>query len=270
MTCSKFFIIFYLYFFCCLHAVGQDNDYVYKDSSIIMADSIATKVLEVAIKKNNFLNEEEADTAFKNNQLAVVNDSAEALKNEPSFAYVKNLDSILRTLQKKQLAKPATAKVSISWLERFFFSSITKIFFWALAGIFIGFILYKLFFAKGFFQRNTAVSNVTLLPQQQEQTFATIDYNKLITPSTANKDYRLATRYHYLQTLQKLAAKGAIQFTADKTNYQYINELAAKPFSEEFIKLTLNYEYAWYGGFDLDETMFATIQNNFKQFNLQL
>ena len=270
MKCSKFFIILYLLFFCCRFAVAQDSGYVYKDSSVINADSLATSSLAAEIKKNEFLNIDATDTAVRINQLSGVNDSAEALKNAAAFAYAKNLDSILKAVQKKQAAQTTPAKEHTSWLENFFFSSVTKLFFWILAALFTGFILYKLFFTRGFFQRPATISNVTVVPMQQEQAFAATDYNKLITQSVINKNYRLAVRYHYLQTLQKLATKGAIQFTADKTNYKYINELACKPFRDQFVALTLHYEYAWYGGFTTDEIMFAGIQNNFKQFNIQL
>ena len=270
MRCSKFFIILYGVFFCCTGAAAQDSEYVYKDSSVIMADSIATRALVVEMKKNSSLNDDVVDTVLKNNQLSGVSDSVEALKNAASFSYAKNLDSILKALQKKRITQPVPANGNPSLLENFFFSSVTKLFIWTLAGLFIGFILYKLFFTEGFFQRPTAISNVTVLPQMEEQLFSAIDYNKLIAQSITIKNYRLAIRYHYLQTLQKLAAKGTIQFTADKTNNQYIKELYGKPYHNEFVSLTVNYEYVWYGGFDIDETMFAKIQNNFKQFNIQL
>lgn len=270
MKCSKFFLILYLLFFCCRFAGAQDSDYVYKDSSVISTDSLTTRSLAAEMKKNEYLNIDAGDTAVRINQLSGVIDSAEALKNAAAFVYAKNLDSILKAVQKKQVAQTAPSKVHISWLENFFFSSVTKVFFWILAALFTGFILYKLFFTQGFFQQSAAISNVTVVPMQQEPAFAATDYNKLISQSVINKNYRMAIRYHYLQTLQKLAARGAIQFTADKTNYQYINELAGKPFRDQFVALTLHYEYAWYGGFTTDEIVFTGIQNNFKQFNIQL
>lgn len=270
MRCSKFFIILNGLFFCCLGAGAQDSDFVYKDSSVIMADSIKTRSLVIEMKKNSVFNDNVVNAVLKNSQLSGASDSAEALKNAPSFVYAKNLDSILKALQKKQIARAIPANTNTSLVEKFFFSSVTKLFFWTLAVFFIGFILYKLFFTKGFFQRIAAINNVTVLHQEEEQLFATTDYNKLIAQSITNKNYRLAIRYHYLQTLQKLAAKGTIQFTDDKTNYQYLKELYGKPYENEFVSLTINYEYTWYGGFEIDETMFGKIQNNFKQFNIQL
>jgi hypothetical protein len=271
MNCSKFFIVLYLVVFCTLHARAQDSDYVYKDSSVIIADSIATRALIVDMKRNNHSNDNSVvDTVLRNKQLSIVNDSAEALKKTVAFAYAKNLDSILKAIQQQKNKQVAPAEVKTSWLEKFFFSPFTKVFFWTLAAFFIGFILYKLFFTQGFFQRQPVKSKVTVLPEEEDRLFSTKDYNKLITQAVANKDYRLAVRYHYLQTLQKLAAKGTIQFTADKTNYQYIREIFGKPYKDEFVSLTLYYEYAWYGRFEMNEVMFTTIENNFKQFNIQL
>lgn len=254
-----------------LNTFAQDSEYVYKDSTVLTADSITARNLVINTKKNNTTDGKEAiDTVLQNKQFAIFKDSAEALKNNTAFKYAKNLDSILIALQKRQQTQQAPEKASQSWLEKFFFSSVTKIFFWTLACIFIGFIVYKLFIAEGFFQRQTTSSKVTVLPDEEEHLFALTDYDKLLAQAVTEKNYRLAIRYHYLQTLQKLAAKGAIQFTADKTNYEYIRELFGKPYKDEFASLTLNYEYAWYGKFDISESMFTTIQKNFKQFNNQL
>jgi hypothetical protein len=244
---------------------------VYKDSAVLSADSIDAKGLVIATKKNNSQGDEDfTDTVLQNKQFATFRDSAEALKNDPAFKYGKNLDSILIALQKKQQTQEVPARNSVSWLEKFFFSSVTKIFFWTLACFFIAFIIYKLFIAEGFFQRQTAAIRVKVLPDEEEHSFALTDYGKLISQATAGKNYALAIRYHYLETLQKLALKGVIQFTADKTNYEYIREMAGNRFKEEFASLTLKYEYAWYGKFDISEAMFTSIQNNFKQFNNQL
>jgi hypothetical protein len=271
MRLTKFLISLSMVILCSLHCGAQDTDYVYADSSVIKADSLLTRALVVDIKKNSRFNENViVDSSLQKRQLSIINDSAEVLKNARSFAYAKNLDSILKVLQQAQRSQAAPAKVNLSWLERFFFSPVTKVFFWILAGLFIGFILYKLFFTTGIFQRQSTTSNVALIPAEEEHLAATTDYNKLITQAAANKNYRMAIRYHYLQTLQKLALKNAIQFAPEKTNYQYITELSGKPYKDQFVALTINYEYAWYGGFDMNEIIFAKIQNNFKQFNSQL
>ena len=251
--------------------MAQDSEYVYKDSTVLSADSIATRSLIIDTKKNNAVNEKDlSDTVLQNRSFETFKDSAEALKNNIAFKYAKNLDSILIALQKKQQTQAQPVRTNLSWLEKFFFSSVTKIFFWVLACLFIGFIIYKLFIAEGFFKKQTVSSKVKVLPDEEEHLFALTDYGKLIIQAAADKNYPLAIRYHYLQTLQKLAAKRAIEFTPDKTNNEYIREMFGKPYKNEFASLTHSYEYAWYGKFDISEAMFTAIEKGFKQFNIQL
>ena len=258
-------------FICSLHSVAQDSEYVYKDATVLSADSIATRNLVIDSKKNNAVNEKDlSDTVLQNRQFETFKDSAEALKNNIAFKYAKNLDSILIALQKKQQTQAQPMRTNLSWLEKFFFSSVTKIFFWVLACLFIGFIIYKLFIAEGFFKKQTVSNKVKVLPAEEEHLFALTDYGKLIIQAAADKNYPLAIRYHYLQTLQKLAAKRAIEFTPDKTNNEYSREMFGKPYKEEFDSLTHSYEYAWYGKFDISEAMFTAIEKGFKQFNTQL
>ncbi len=269
----KYFLIVALVFFCTLTCCAQDTaEYVYKDSMLIVADSV-NKAVAVEEQKDSYIKKIVVpDTAQRRKQLGIVNDSAEFLKNDPAFAYAKNLDSLLKSLQDKQQKAPAESaeRIGTSWLERFFSSTVTKIFFWSLAIIFIGFILYKLFFTEGIFQRKSTSSKVNVVQEEEEHLSSTTDYNKLIAQAVGNKNFRLAIRYYYLQALQKLAVNGAIQFTADKTNYQYVAELYGKPYYNNFAALTLNYEYAWYGGFEITDAIFFKIQNNFTAFNNQL
>ena len=94
---------------------------------------------------------------------------------------------MLKAIKDDQQAQPAPVRSEPSWLERFFFSSVTKIFFWALAIFFVGFILYKLFFTEGIFQRRSTSSKVAVLPAEEEQLTSTTEYTKLIAQAVANK-----------------------------------------------------------------------------------
>ena len=57
---------------------------------------------------------------------------------------------------------------------------------------------------------------------------------------------------------------------ADKTNYQYVQELYGKSYKNDFAALTLNYEYIWYGEFEIEEAAFLRISNHFEKFQNQL
>ena len=267
-----------LILFCSFCCGAQDNNYVYKDTAVLFADSVEaeTKAMEkekLALypveneKEENFEEEFITDTVLINNQLFVEPDSIKALKHSKPFSYAKNLDSMLYAYQQSLESEEDAAKNKISWLERFLLSPVTKYFFWMLAIVFISIILYKLFFTEGFFQRSYAKINVAALPDERGALSKSADYGKLIAKAVSACNYRMAVRYHYLQSLQKLSLKGAIQFAADKTNHQYVNELTGKTYKKAFASLTLHYEYVWYGGFEIDEYVFNAIQNKFKQFN---
>lgn len=279
MNFYKSAISFLLILFCSFHSKAQDN-YVYEDSSLMYNDSINATGAEENMTGNEDGNNETAnnyiaDTMLRNNGLTVTADSVEALKKAVPFVeYAANLDSLLKALQKDrqngEQAQYGSAKRTSSWLERVIFSPVTSIVFWILAAFFIAFILYKLFFIQGFFQRQIAKSNVTALPEETENLLQGADYTKLITQAAGNKNYSMAIRYHFLQTLQKLVQKDAIQFAPDKTNYQYIHEIEGKTYKKEFVSLSMHYEYIWYGGFNINEDIFIAIQEKFKQFNSRL
>ena len=111
---------------------------------------------------------------------------------------------------------------------------------------------------------------VKTLEEQEKHDPVSVDYNRLLNTAINKKDYRLATRYLYLQSLQKLIIAGAITYSPDKTNHQYLMEIYDKPYRQEFSLLTLHYEYAWYGDFLMEETGFTILQKKFISFNKQV
>jgi len=276
MNLYKSFFPFLLFLFCSIHLQGQEKKYVYVDSALLYPDAKDTVVAAPE-------EEEETDTAVTStinyapdtsllyNELSLSRDSIRTLKNAKQFAYAKVMDSLLKDLQKKQAEAAANLQPEKpSAFEAFLSSGITKIIFWSLAIFFVVFIIYKLFFTEGFLQRQSARSPVNLLATEEEDVKGTTDYDKQVVLAVNNKNYRLATRYLYLQSIQKLKNAGAIIFAADKTNSQYLYELNDKPYKQEFTTLTLNYEYVWYGEFLIDEGAFAKLQQQFKHFNNQL
>ena len=258
----------------------QAENYIYKDTSILNSNNQVIDTMEDEplmeddISGNNAgANNFEtftADTSLINNQLFITKENARALKNEKQLAYAQKLDSLLKDLQKKQAATFTTTTNRFSFLISFFSSSITQIIFWLLAAFLVVFIIVKLFFAQGFFLRQSATARVKTLQEEEKNDPISVDYTRLLNTAINNKDYRLATRYLYLQSLQKLMIAGAISYSQDKTNYQYLIELKNQPYRKEFSLLTLHYEYAWYGDFLLDEAGFTILQKKFASFNKQV
>lgn len=95
----------------------------------------------------------------------------------------------------------------------------------------------------------------------------TIDFDTAIDEAVSQRNYRLAVRLLYGQTLKRLTDAERIQYKPDKTNRQYVHELANSPLQTDFETLTRQFEYVWYGDFPVDEPRFGAIRQQFQSFN---
>lgn len=93
-----------------------------------------------------------------------------------------------------------------------------------------------------------------------------LDFEGLIKKSRSKGDYRSAVRLVFLETLNILTGAGYIKWKINKTNQDYLGELRLSRFREEFAKLTLSYEYVWYGDNTVDEQAFNTMEKTFRTF----
>ncbi|QMW01873.1 DUF4129 domain-containing protein [Spirosoma foliorum] len=94
-----------------------------------------------------------------------------------------------------------------------------------------------------------------------------IDFDVAVEEAVNNRNFRLATRLLYLQTLKRLTDAGRITYKPDKTNRQYVYELANSPLQADFETLTRQFEFVWYGDFPIDESRFGQLRQQFRQFN---
>lgn len=277
----KYFLSPLLLLLISMQSIAQEADnYIYKDTPILHSKDKATDTMVVQAPMEDDISSEDnvssnfetnkPDTSLISNQLFITRDNAWNLKNEKQLAYAKKLDSLLKDLQQKQAAGFTATTNRFSFLISFFSAPLTKIIFWLLAAFLVVFIIVKLFFAEGFFLRRSANAQVKPLEEEEKHDPVSVDYSRLLNQAISNKDYRLATRYLYLQSLQKLIIAGVITYSPDKTNYQYLMEINNQPYRQEFSLLTLHYEYAWYGDFLLDETGFTALQKKFTSFNKQV
>ena len=99
-----------------------------------------------------------------------------------------------------------------------------------------------------------------------------IDFSQRIADAVAQRNYRMAVRLLYLQSLKRLTDAGRIAWQADKTNRQYVYELAANvpansPTRAEFEALTTQFEYVWYGNFSVDDVRYERIRQQSQAFD---
>jgi hypothetical protein len=223
------------------------------------------------------------DTTLQINHFADADDSIEGYKKDKEFRYINYLDSLLKhsknlavdtlssqVLKGQKIKRPGGLyHANENNANNIFRNPLVRILLTLLAVFFIGFILFRVFFSAGLFKREGRQLKDD--PDNKEELITDPNsFNKLITDAVVNKDYSLAIRYLYLQTLQVLFSRNIIEFSPGKPNSSYIQDLSGKHFQAEFASLTRSYEYAWYGKFEIDELHFKQVQNYFKQFLLNI
>lgn len=105
---------------------------------------------------------------------------------------------------------------------------------------------------------------------EEEEIIRSRDIRKLIQKALENRDYRLAVRYYYLLILKKLTEARIIEYEFDKTNHDYISEITQQHLSTDFKKVTLLYDYIWYGNFGVTETDYNKAQVIFNNLEHQI
>lgn len=96
------------------------------------------------------------------------------------------------------------------------------------------------------------------------------DIHQLIEDAIANADYRSAVRYSYLSILKKMKEQSLIDWKIQKTNRDYLAELPEGTLRSDFARVTMVYDYIWYGGFELDRSGFEVVRRNFNQVEKKL
>jgi len=136
---------------------------------------------------------------------------------------------------------------------------------------FVGVVLWYLVASNIFIFRKKAkpLQHPSTATDETDNLFS-LDYDREIATATTAGDYRLAVRLWYLQTLKLLAEKGLIHYRFERTNQDYIAQLSKHTCYREFLRLTRNFEYTWYGHFPLTRDVYAMMQDQFVQFQKSL
>ncbi|MCC7521643.1 MAG: DUF4129 domain-containing protein [Flavobacteriaceae bacterium] len=107
---------------------------------------------------------------------------------------------------------------------------------------------------------------IDIIAHDLEQNLMQTDFDSLISEAIRNKQFRLAIRYYYLQSLKKLTQKNKIDWHYDKTNLDYEREIENAELKNKFRYISYLYNYCWYGEFDLNEQEFKTGEQTFHNF----
>lgn len=255
---------------------AQNNGYVQEDSNAIIENAIAEPPAETdeetADNRNGTFGEDVlGDTLIYFNNFVLNEDSLTLWKNSKKYAWIKNLDSLLKDRENKN--KKQSREVSrqgqnlndgISATERFFNSTLLKGTLWVLAACFVAFIIFKLFLSKGIFGKPSKKAIAEIVEEEEDHNMDN-DFHRLYKKAYAAGDIRMAMRYLFLKALQALNEKDLIRFAADKTNSMYVTELPEAK-RNDFASLALYYEYIWYGNFAVGKEAFDKIEFKYNEF----
>ncbi len=92
-----------------------------------------------------------------------------------------------------------------------------------------------------------------------------INFEESIASAMNSSDYRTALRFHYLKYLKLMFDKGIVQYKKGKSNHDYQKELADINISRIFTRLTLIYEWVWYGKIYPDFETYTAISPEFEK-----
>lgn len=220
--------------------------------------------------------------------------NAQAVKSKPVIKEIRidsakitpskfDKDSISSYKEQKEFQYDEIGQQQLSWWDKFWR------WFWSLIGsliqgatsnlisryIFIGlgvalilYIVIKTIGTENIFRKK---SKETILPYDViTENIHEIDYEQELQRLVAERKFRLAVRLLYLRALKQLSDAEIINWQPDKTNYNYLMEIDKPELRNDFSKLTLQFDYIWYGDFPVDEVKFEPINQSFNQFNSQI
>jgi hypothetical protein len=130
-------------------------------------------------------------------------------------------------------------------------------------GIFGAAIIYFLAQNKISIFSKTSEATASEEESEEHEDIFRISYSKHIQNAEKEKNYRVAIRLMFLQTLKSMSEAGIIHYQPDLTDLDYLQQLSQSKYYNEFFNVMRSYEYVWYGKFDISTERYATVKNDF-------
>jgi hypothetical protein len=106
--------------------------------------------------------------------------------------------------------------------------------------------------------------------QMEEEEIFDPKLEKMLQKALAKKKFRLALRYLYLLTLQKLSENNLIKVAPGKTATEYIYEIENEKIKKQFHNINYYFEYGWYGNFPVDSNIYSRADDAYNVFKKEL
>lgn len=255
-----FCITSWLFFSFCKSAASQNN----------APDTLVASINQAIVDTSYNANEEDVQEYEDSVKRAKVNafDTLGSHYQQP--IYLRNLDAhyVQRFLKDDAFSYvengiPKPKQKQLSGRRGF---DIRYIWITIAVGAFIAFLLWYLNQQDIFlFRRKSTALSENKWDEDDKDIFS-INFNEAIDKARKDKKYRQAIRLQYLQVIKYLTEKSIIHYQPDKTNLEYLLQLKASNYYKPFFDITRNYEYSWYGLFDVDESTYNYINKDFATF----
>jgi hypothetical protein len=175
------------------------------------------------------------------------------LRKDKAFWYA---NEIFKKQEKKK------KKEKINFMSQPFFQSLLWL---IIIGGFIAFLILYLYNSNiGLFRKSNNIADEDADVETNDIFF--INYQKEIDKAVDMNNYRLAVRLMFLRLLRNLSDQNIIQYRQDSTNFDYMTQLHSTGMYPGFFRIARNYEYIWYGQFDIDKEKYSIIKKEVENF----
>ncbi len=139
------------------------------------------------------------------------------------------------------------------------------VFFFVVLGVLVYFLVKYLLGLQGNAAVKEAIQIEVNTLQEAEENPMQANLTQLIDKLISEGNYREATRAYFLLVLQRMYHNKLIEWKKPKTNFDYVREVADKPFEKRFSHLTTYFELIWYGKQPVAQADFQRIEPQFKK-----
>ena len=255
-TSLVFFAIFFGFAFV---ALSQDR----ADDTTVTVDTL--------IEEEDYLDSDAEPPAFDSLNLFTM----------PSFSPYQIQDSVIQNMKADEAfwyvdkvpnrQKPPEVDPNKKYKEPFYLQNWFRTLLWmVIIGAFIAVLVWFLIASDIKLFRKKAKRLQSQEDMAISEDIFSVDYEQEIEKAIVDQNYRLGVRLMYLHVLRMFSEKNIIQYKIERTNSDYLLQLFNTSYYKDFFRLTRNFEYVWYGKFDISQAAFEMIKQDYSKIKSQL
>jgi len=229
----------------------DDNDSITDPDTTLVTDSIYEPGADDISPKFDSLT---SFTIPSYNSLEIHDSVLQNLKKDEAFWYANKLP-------KRQ--KRAEIDPNKKYSEPFYLQNWFRTLLWIfITAAFVAVVIWFLIVSDVRLFRKKAVSISSEQDTALIEDIFSINYEQELEKAIADENYRLGVRLMYLHILRLFSERDIIHYKIERTNSDYLMQLYNTSYYKDFFRLTRNFEYVWYGKFDISSAAFELIRKD--------